>query len=120
VFSDSRASSDSREPNLSVERRGKPRVSCSYPATVRGHLTDAVRFESRAVLSNMSATGMYLRTQRKVQPGHPIFVVVRMSTASLAQEGIPRLAAFGHVVRMEAKIDGSYGIALRLITHRFI
>ena len=120
MLSDSRAPLDSSESTLTIERRGKPRVSCSYPATVRGHLTDGVRFESRAVLSNMSASGMYLRTQRKVQPGQTIFIVVRMSTASLAQEGIPRLAAFGHVVRMEAKVDGSYGIALKLINHRFL
>jgi hypothetical protein len=87
---------------------------------VRGHLADGDRFESRAVLSNMSATGMYLRTQRKVQPGQSLFVVVRMSTASLAQESVPQLAAFGHVVRMEAKVDGSYGVALKLVNHRFL
>ena len=63
---------------------------------------------------------MYLRTQRKVQPGQSLFVVVRMSTASLAQEGAPQLAAFGQVVRMEAKVDGSYGIALKLVNHRFL
>jgi len=110
-------SSDSR---TTVERRGKPRVACSYPATVRGHLPDGIRFESRAVLSNMSASGMYLRTQRKVQPGQIVFVVVRMSTASLAQESTPRLAAFGQVVRMETKVDGTYGIALKLVNHRFL
>jgi len=43
-----------------------------------------------------------------------------MSTASLVQAGIPQLAAFGHVVRMEPKVDGSYGIALKLVNHRFL
>jgi len=120
VLSESLDSSDSSESHLTAERRSKPRVSCSYPATVRGHLADGVRFESRAVLSNMSASGMYLRTQRKVQPGQTLFIVVRMSTASLVQAGIPQLAAFGHVVRMEPKVDGSYGIALKLVNHRFL
>lgn len=120
VFSDSRPLPDSSESHATVERRGKPRVACSYPATVRGHLPDGIRFESRAVLSNMSASGMYFRTQRKVQPGQIVFVVVRMSTASLVQESSPRLAAFGQVVRMETKVDGTYGIALKLVNHRFL
>jgi hypothetical protein len=68
----------------------------------------------------MSASGMYLRTQRKVQTGQTVFVVVRMSTASLVQESAPRLAAFGQVVRMDTKVDGTYGIALKLVNHRFL
>lgn len=120
MISDSRALSDSGETQVSIERRGKPRVTCSYPATVRGHLPDGVRFESRAVLSNMSASGLYFRTQRKVQAGQTVFVVVRMSTGSLAQESTLRLAAFGQVVRIETKVDGTYGIALKLVNHRFL
>ena len=95
-------------------------MACSYPATLRGHLQEGIRFESRAVLSNMSASGMYLRTQRKLHPGQVIFVIVRMSTAPLNQESPPRLAAFGQVVRMETKVDGTYGIALKLVNHRFL
>lgn len=72
------------------------------------------------MLSNMSASGMYLRTQRKVQPGQTVFVIVRMSTASLVKESSPRLAAFGQVVRLETKVDGTYGIALKLVNHRFL
>jgi len=87
---------------------------------VRGHLPDGVRFESRAVLSNMSASGMYLRTHRNLHPGQIVFVVVRMSTASLSRESSPRLAAFGQVVRMETKVDGTYGVALKLVNHRFL
>lgn len=63
---------------------------------------------------------MYLRTQRNLHPGQVVFVVVRMSTASLAQESSPRLAAFGQVVRMETKVDGTYGVALKLVNHRFL
>lgn len=120
VYSDSRPLPDSHESRTTIERRVKPRVACSYPATVRGHLPDGIRFEARAVLSNMSASGMYLRTQRKMQPGQTVFVIVRMSTASLVQESTPRLAAFGQVVRMETKVDGTYGIALKLVNHRFL
>ena len=120
MLSDTRPLSDPDESQASVERRGKPRVACSYPATLRGHLPEGIRFESRAVLSNMSASGMYLRTQRKLHPGQVIFVIVRMSTAPLNQESPPRLAAFGQVVRMETKVDGTYGIALKLVNHRFL
>lgn len=103
-----------------VERRGKPRVRCSYPATVRCHLSGGGRLEARAVLANMSANGMYFRTQRYVQPGETVFILVRMSTTPFSHAKIPQLAASGNVVRVEPKPDGTYGVALQLINHRFI
>lgn len=104
----------------SVERRGKPRVRCSYPATVRWHAQSGGRLEARAVLADMSANGMYFRTQRCLQPGETIFVLVRMSTTPFSHAKVPQLAAYGSVVRVEPKPDGTYGVALQLTNHRFI
>ena len=103
-----------------VERRQKPRVRCSYPATVRCHLQGGGRMEARAVLSNMSASGMYFRTQRSLRHGETVFVIVRMSTTPFSHANAPQLAASGNVVRVEPKPDGTYGVALRLLNHRFI
>jgi hypothetical protein len=43
-----------------------------------------------------------------------------MSTGSLAQESALRLAVFGQVLRIETKVDGTYGVALKLVNHRFL
>jgi Tfp pilus assembly protein PilZ len=88
---------------------------------LRGHVSGGIKFEARAVLSNMSASGMYLRTKRHIQPGENVFVVVRLSTAPFNQQGDShRLAAAGTVVRIEPKVDGTYGVALQLHQHRFL
>jgi hypothetical protein len=103
-----------------VERRGKPRIACSYPALVRGHQDGGGKYEARAVLANMSASGMYLQTQRCVEPGENLFVMVRLSTGPLDTQGRPRLAVSGSVVRVEPKPDGTYGVAIELHQHRFL
>lgn len=102
-----------------IERRGKPRVECSYPAQVSGYTGEGMKYEARAVLSNMSASGMYLRLKRRLEVGESIFIVVRMSTSPLKGIGAPRIAANGVVMRIEPKSDGSYGIAVQLDKHRF-
>ena len=101
------------------ERRGKPRIACSYPALLRGH-KEGSKFEARAVLANMSASGMYLQTKRPIDKGENLFVLVRLSTGPLDKEGKPRLAVSGSVVRVEPKMDGSYGVAIELHQHRFL
>jgi hypothetical protein len=63
---------------------------------------------------------MYFQTKRIIQPGERLFVVVRLSTASLEQESKPHLAAAGSVVRVEPKSDGTFGVALELHRHRFL
>lgn len=103
-----------------IERRSKPRVKCSYPATVRGHIQRGMKYEARAVLSNISATGMYLRTKRQITSGENIFVVVRLSTLSFDKAQAPHIAASGTVVRVEPKSDGTLGVALKLNQHRFL
>ncbi|MFC1879554.1 PilZ domain-containing protein [Chloroflexota bacterium] len=102
----------------SVERRRKPRVECSYPAQVNGY-TSGMKFEARAILTNMSASGMYLRLKRRLEMSEPVFVVVRLSTSPLRQKTTPRIAANGSVVRIEPKSDGTYGVAVQLDNHRF-
>jgi hypothetical protein len=103
-----------------IERRGKPRLSCSYPAALRGRLPGGKRYEARAVLSNLSASGMYLRTKHVLRIGEQIFMVVRMATRPLGTETALQIAAIGVVVRVEAKVDGTYGVALRLRRYRFL
>ena len=110
----------STELPSSLERRGKPRISCSYPAVVRGQHASGEKFVTRAVLTNMSSSGMYLRTKHNLQPGETLYVVVRMSTSSLAQDTVPVIAASGCVTRVEPHTGGVYGVAIQLSSHKFI
>ncbi len=43
-----------------VERRGKPRMRCAYPAVVRGLSQLGKKFEETATVLNLSATGAYI------------------------------------------------------------
>ena len=106
------------QPVMMYERRAKPRLACSYPARVSGY-TGAMKFEARAVLANMSASGMYLRMKRRLELNEPVFILVRLSTSELNTDATPRIAANGSVVRVEPKSDGTYGVAVRLDNHQF-
>lgn len=111
---------DGYTPSNSIERRSKPRVNCSYPAIVRGHFNDGIKYETRAVLSNLSASGMYLSTNQPINFGENLFVVVRLSSHQLSKSRAPHLAVSGKVVRVEPKVDGTRGVALKLRQHRFL
>jgi hypothetical protein len=111
-------SAQKHSPNF--ERRAKPRVHCSYPATLRGHLNGGLRYDARAVLVNMSASGMYFHVKRNIAVGETLFALVRMSTSPLSQPQAPQLAVSGEVERVDLNANGTYGIALRLHSHRFV
>ena len=106
-------------PTDFVERRGKPRVKCSYPAQLNGYSSGLMKFEARAVLTNMSASGMYLRLNRRLEVGQSVFIVVRLSTAAFKDRTTPIIAADCSVVRVEPKTDGTYGVAVQMDNHRF-
>jgi hypothetical protein len=102
-----------------IEQRGKPRIQCSYTAIVSWR-RGKERFKEQAILSNMSASGMYLRLRQDIQPGDSLFILVRLSTAPLDKVNAPIIAASGTVVRQEEHSGGIYGIGLKLRKHRFL
>ena len=105
---------------ISHDRRSKPRMQCSFPACIRSQARDRHPHETPAVLSNMSASGMYLRLKHHLQPGERIFIAARLSTAPLERAHAPRLVALGTVLRTELLPDGSYAIGVHLARHRFL
>ncbi len=108
------------------DRRSKPRVRCSYPAIVR--LRSNARKEkvqAQAVLTDISAVGMYLRMRPEARVGDSMFIMVRFSTAALTIDNqttpnTPRIAANGVVTRVDVLPDGSHGVAVSMKGHRFI
>lgn len=108
------------EPELIPERRRKPRVNCSYPAVVRGQSPTGMRFEIPALMTNMSAIGMYVRMKRLVSLGDILFIAARLSTAPLGESSVPQFAVNAHVRRVEPLPDGAYGVAVEFHNHRFL
>ena len=108
------------QSSIPEERRIKPRLQCSYPSTLKGHSISGLRYQTPAVLSNISASGMYLRTKRQMMDGETLSIIVRLSTAPLYQKEQFRLSATCQVVRVEPKADGTFGIAVRIHNHRYL
>lgn len=94
-----------------IERRRKPRIKCAYPAIVRDLEQRDSPFEERAVLSNLSAGGLYLHLGRVVEPGHRLFVLIDLASHPTKQTA--KLVARGVVVRSEPQPNGQCGIALQ-------
>jgi len=103
-----------------AERRGKPRIHIPFPAVVRGVDVDGQKFESNAVVENMSAGGVYLRFWRRVPPGARLFIATRLSAPqATAPQGL-RVAFHGHVLRSERSTSGEYAAAMRIERYRFL
>ena len=103
-----------------LEQRGAVRVAMPFPVMVRGVDRTGDRFTLDSVLDNLSATGLYLRLARLMEPGAALFVVVRLSIALTQEAAVPGVAARGVVLRAEPQPGGTCGIAVRFTRHRFL
>jgi hypothetical protein len=108
-----------RFPNP-ADRRTKPRLDCTYPVVLRQRQGGGNVVESQATITNISASGMYLRTQHYIPRGQTLFIMARLSNQPSEIASAPNLAATVEVVRVEPKPDGSYGVAVRMQRHRFV
>jgi len=113
------ASSLDSLPKPFVERRKKPRVNSSYPAKISGDANETEKFETPAVMGNMSSSGMYLHTTRCFEIDELIHVVVNLSTSPLKGKTTPIIVANCNVLRVEPRAEGTYGIAVHMQDHRF-
>lgn len=102
------------------ERRAKPRISEPYPATVRGLDGSGWAFEEETVLDNLSASGLYLRLGRSIQPGAKLFIVFWLSPNRSRQDPTSTVAVRGIVLRAELQPDGSCGLAVAFRRYRFL
>ena len=102
-----------------VERRGKPRMKCSYRAMVRGLSQAGKKFEESATVLNLSASGAYIMLNRLIQIGQDLSVKIAFPTGSL-ELGSANLNTKGVVVRKETLSEGVLGVAIILQGYRFI
>ena len=102
------------------ERRSKPRIQNSFPATVRGVSASGEAYETNTVLENFSARGLYLSVMREVEEGARISIVIQFATGPVVDETRPRVEVFGEVLRAEREWAGSCGIAVSFKGYRFL
>ena len=102
------------------ERRFSARVSVPYTARLWSLDAAGRPWKEDTVLDNISAGGLYLRLNRRIQEGAHVHVAVRLSTAR--GENIPalRLVAHGVVLRMETQPDNTCGVAVEFSRRRVL
>ena len=103
-----------------VERRSKPRIKDSFPATVRSVNANGEAFETNTVLDNLSARGLHLSVMCEVEPGAKMSIVIQFSSGPTVDETRPRVEVFGEVLRAERVWSGAYGIAVVFKGYRFL
>ncbi|MBI5030008.1 MAG: PilZ domain-containing protein [Chloroflexi bacterium] len=103
-----------------IERRGNLRLDCSYPAQVRFHGMNGAKVEKGAIISNLSATGMYLRFDHRFELGEGLFIVARVLEEPSELYRPFLIASQGVVVRCESRADGQFGVAIKINQRRFL
>jgi len=101
------------------ESRRLERIYEPFPVIVRSVDASGERFEIHTVLSKFSASYLYVRLERRVDPGTKLFAVVRLSTSE-PELPAPRVAVRGVVTHTEPQPDGTWGVAVRFTRHRFL
>jgi len=104
-----------------VERRSKPRMAASFPATVHGINEHGEPFKVDTVIDNISAGGLFLWLPQCLEQGAGLLVVSRMAkpdngTAATA----PVVAMHGTVLRARQVQGGLCGVAMKITRHEFL
>lgn len=102
------------------ERRGKPRLRCTFPAIVRGADPGGPRFQTTGAVENLSASGVFLRLERPIEQGSRIFIMFRFSAGAPDGGTGPNIAVHGVVLRTEGELNSHYRVAVRLQHYRFL
>lgn len=95
-----------------AERRQEPRIEGPFPAELRFTDLRGQRVGVRATIESLSSEAFYLCSEFFFEPGRKIFVAARISNA--------RVALTGLVLRVEPQPEGGWGLAVRIVQHRFI
>ncbi|HEX3280378.1 MAG TPA: PilZ domain-containing protein [Pyrinomonadaceae bacterium] len=99
------------------ERRKKARISEPFPARIWGIDSGELPFNVDGVLENISSTGVYLKTQRNVDVGSDVKLIVHLLSAPAS--GVTA-SLQGRVLRNEPQDDGRFGLAIVVDKHRFL
>jgi hypothetical protein len=101
------------------DRRIKPRIICDYPAIIEGYDTNGNKFNEDGKLSNLSASGLFMRANCDFENGAKLFVTIFLSSAPSSID-TPKIATTGIVVRTKPQMDGTCGIAIKFNKYKFL
>lgn len=88
-----------------LERRSSLRLYEPCAVRVRGRDADG-RFEQISFVDDLSRGGLYVRLTREVAPGTRLTAMVRLPTGAA-------VVARGDVLRLDARGQGQWGVAMR-------
>jgi hypothetical protein len=102
------------------ERRSHFRLYTPFSVTVRGRDANGETFRIATVLENISARGLYVRLERRVEVGARVFSVVHFTADQINMVPGPRVAMRGVVIRTEPLARGVWGVAVAFTWQRFL
>ena len=80
---------------LVIDRRGKSRLECLCPALVRGYDVDHKLVKAQGTITNLSASGLYLRLDEKVEIDPNLLVVFSFPPQQMSTSPAPKIAVRG-------------------------
>jgi hypothetical protein len=92
------------------ERRSKPRIEGSFPATLRGTTISGESFQIDARLDNLSVSGLHVCLECSVAVASPLYAVIRLPGIEVRAQGV--------VKRVETRRDGLFGLGVALENYR--
>ena len=98
-----------------LERRAKARVNDSLPTRLWGLDAQGEVLSLDCFTDILSSSGVFLRLPCQLQVGSQINLVVRLMNGSGDAAAIT-----GRVLRDDAQLDGSRGVAIVITRHRFL
>ena len=105
--------------NSTSDRRIKPRIVCDYPAIIEGYDSSGNKLNEIGKLANLSASGLFMSANCNIDNGSKISVTILLSS-SPHDIDTPKIATNGIVVRTEAQMDGTCGIAIKFNKYKFL
>ena len=102
------------------ERRSHFRLYAPFSLTVCGKDANGEAFRIATVLENISAGGLYVRLERRVEVGARVFTVVHFTADQTDMVPGPHVAMRGVVVRTEPLLQDMWGVAVAFTRQRFL
>ena len=111
---------------MNAARRRKPRVGVRLLAVVRGTDDGGRRVERHGHTLELGGGGVYVALPHGVEPqrgfeiGNRVLVAIRFGSTRPPVDPAPLLAVRGTIVRLDARVDGTVGVAVELRRFRFV
>jgi len=104
--------------NVIDEKRVNPQIMCDYPAIVEGNDEDGRKFHEHACLSNLSASGLFMVINRRIENGSGLSITIFLTNDAIDSD-TPKIVTRGYVIGSEPHEDGTCGIEVKFTSYHF-